>query len=361
MPTSTWRSARRRLAAVLATAALAAAAGCGGTGAQPDERSRARSGVASLAVVLPARDALALVDPGRGEVARIPVGASPWGVAVTRGRAYVSTARGVTVVDLARRRVVRRVSFRTRTGPIERGEYRAGGMGIAVSPDGRRVFVGVHAPDGGRGVLEAIDTRALRVVGSARVGIRPFDVLVTPDGRTVVSVDHDSYGVTLVDAATFAARFLRVAPLGDGAFDKLNYGAVDGRGRVLLPINGRVLAILDPGTGRVRTRPMRADVHQAGVTLSRGRLLTVGAESLVEGSPNLSVYELASRRERVLPLRRPHEDVAVSANGRTAHLTGGYTRGGWSGMTVVTLANGLTRELRLPAEPLGIATIPRPG
>lgn len=154
---------------------------------------------------------------------------------------------------------------------------------------------------------------------------------------------------------------MRIAPLGVGAFDKLNYGAVDGRGRVLLPINGRVLATLDPRTGRVRTRPMRADVHQAGVVFSRGRLLTVGAESLVGGSPNLSVYELAAGRERVLPLRRPHEDIAVSADGRTAYLTGGYTRGGWSGMTVVTLANGRMRELRLPAEPLGIATIPRPG
>lgn len=310
--------------------------------------------------MLPGEDALALVDPARGEVARVGVGASPWGVAVSGGRAYVSTARHVAVVDVGGRRVLARVPYRTRVRRVERGEYRGGGMGIAVSADGSRVFVGLNAEDGGRGMLEVLDTRRLAIVGAAPIGKRPFDVLVSRDGRAVYTVDHDSYGVTVLDARTLRGRFLRVAPLGGGAFDKLNYGAVDARGRVLLPVNGEVLAILNPRTGTITRRRLRARVHQAGVAISRGRLLTIGAEAL-EGDrgPNLSVYDLATGRERILALRRPHEDVAASADGRFAYLSGGYTRGGWNGVTVVTLASGRTRELPLPGLPLGIAVLSR--
>lgn len=311
-----------------------------------------------LAVVLPGRGELALVDPRRGARARIGVGASPWGVAVAGDRAYVSAARHVAVVDLRRRRLIARVPYRRPVAAVDYGEDRAGGMGIAVAPGGRRVYVGVHADGGGRGRLEVLDTRALRIVGSAPIGVRPFDVLAGRDGRTAFSIDHDSYGVTAVDGETLRTRFYSVAPLGRGAFDKLNYGAVDARGRLLLPVNGEVLAVLDPRTRRVRRRAMRAEVHQSGVAVSRGRLLTIGAESLTGGSPNLSVFDLRTGRERIVTLGRPHEDIAVGEDGKIAYLSGGYTRGGWAGFTEVDLDSGRVRETRLDDRPLGIAIVP---
>ena len=341
-------------AALIATLSLAA---CGRDPGSVSDAAPA-AGTPRLAAVLPDRDALALVDPDRGGVTEIAVGASPWGVVVSGSRAFVSTARDVAVVDLRSRRVVRRVPYRTRIPAVERGEYRRGGMGIAASADGRRVYVGVHT--GGRGVLEIVDTRRLRVTATARIGIRPFDVIAARRGRSVFTVDHDSYGVTKVDARDRSTRFFRVAPLGEGAFDKLNYGALDPGGRLLLPINGEVLAVLDPATGRVTRRPMRSRVHQAGVARSGSRLLTVGAEAL-EGSagPNLSVFDLRTGDERVIRLRRAHEDVVAGRDGTVAYLSGGYTRGGWRGLTVVSLRTGRTREVPLPAEPLGIALLPR--
>ena len=309
-----------------------------------------------LATVLPDRDALALVDPDRGTVAEIAVGASPWGVAISGSRAFVSTARHVAVVDVRRRRLVRRVPYRTRIPAIARGEYREGGMGIAASADGRQVYVGVHT--GGRGVLEILDARRLRMSARARIGIRPFDVLAHPRGDAVFTVDHDSYGVTEVDTRDVSTRTFAVAPLGRGAFDKLNYGALDARGRLLLPINGEVLAVLDPATGRVVERPMSSRVHQSGVARSGSQLLTVGAEPLGGSTgPNLSVFDLRTGRERLIALRRPHEEIAVSPDGGTAYLSGGYTRGGWKGLSVVSLRSGRTREVPLAAEPLGIALL----
>ena len=349
---------RRGPIALLVATAVSGLASCGATSDSPRAAPGA-GGEPRLAAVLPDRDALALVDPVRGTTSEVPVGASPWGVAVAGSRAFVSTARHVAVVDVRRRRVVRRVRYRTRIPVVARGEDRPGGMGIAAAPDGRRVFVGVHT--GGRGVLEVLDTRRLRMTASARIGVRPFDVLAGPGGRTAFTVDHDSYGVTAVDTRDATTRTFAVAPLGRGAFDKLNYGALDARSRLLLPINGEVLAILDPVTGRVVERPMSSRVHQAGVTRSGSRLLTVGAEALEgSGGPNLSVFDLRSGRERVIPLRRAHEDIAVSGDGRTAYLSGGYTRGGWRGLTVVSLPGGRTREVSLAAAPLGIALLPRP-
>ena len=361
MRTDARRSAERswRALALVRPAVAALTLGlvsCGGSSGAPRIAPDA-GGEPRLATVLPDRDSLALVDAARGTVSEVAVGASPWGVAVDGSRAFVSTARHVAVVDVRRRRLLRRVPYRTRIPVVARGEYRPGGMGIAASADGRQVYVGVHTR--GRGVLEVLDARRLKMIARANIGVRPFDVLAGPRGRTAFTVDHDSYGVTEVDTRDATTRTFAVAPLGRGAFDKPNYGALDARGRLLLPINGEVLAVLDPSTGRVVERPMASRVHQAGVARTGSRLLTVGAEALENsGGPNLSVFDLRTGRERVTPLRRPHEDIAVSGDGRTAYLSGGYTRGGWPGLTVVSLPSGRTREVSLAAAPLGIALLP---
>ncbi len=63
----------------------------------------------------------------------------------------------------------------------------------------------------------------------------------------------------------------------------------------------------------------------------------------------------------MIPLDGPHEDVAVSADGRTAYVTGGFTRDGyWNGISVVDLATGDTRRLPAGERPLGVAVLRSP-
>ncbi|MFI8961641.1 YncE family protein [Streptomyces sp. NPDC053493] len=311
-------------------------------------------------------DTVSFVDPARGAFDSVRVGTAPYGLVVgADGRAWVATAEGVAVVDTRSRTRLALVPYRTATGPATTGEYRGGGMGIALAPDGRRVYVGVNVP-GDNGVLEVIDTGSLRVTDRVPVGRRPFDVDVARDGSEVYATGHDSFDVTVVRADTLRTRRIEVAPYGTegglGSWLKPHYAAVrPSDGRLLLPFEGERLVVLDPRTGRSEILRMTADTHQHGVTVTPdGTLLAVGTgpiDPAVDHGPSLTV-RAPDGAERVFPLDGPHEDVAVSADGRTAYVTGGFTRdGSWDGLTVVDLTHGSSRRLAAGSRPLGIAVL----
>ncbi|MFJ9077460.1 YncE family protein [Streptomyces sp. NPDC102278] len=327
------------------------------TGATPD---------GTLLVADFGADTVTFVDPGRGPIAAVPVGEAPYGLTVgPDGRAWVATAEGVAVVDTATRDRVALIPYRTDSGPVTDGEYRGGGMGIALSPDGSRAYVGVNVP-GTTGVLEVIDTATRRTTDVVAVGRRPFDVDVARDGSEVYVTGHDSFDVTVVPTGTLRPRRVEVAPYGTegglGSWLKPHYAAVrPSDGKLLLPFEGERLAVVDPRTGRVTVERMTADTHQHGVAATPdGRLLMVGTGAVDPSDgkgPSLTV-RAPDGTERVHPLEGPHEDVAVSRDGRTAYVTGGFTRDGyWNGLTVVDLDDGRTRRLAAGARPLGIAVL----
>ncbi|MFB8090565.1 hypothetical protein [Streptomyces sp. NPDC055992] len=374
---------RSRPAALLAVVAAAAAlAGCAATDAPASPvTSPAAQAPAPSATAAPAPgttpdgtllvadfggDTVSFVDPERGTFDRVKVGTAPYGVAVgADGRAWVATAEGVAVVDTDQRTRLARIPYETRTGPVTTGEYRGGGMGIALSPDGRQAYVGVNVPDGD-GVLEVIDTGTRKVTGTAPVGRRPFDVDVSRDGKEAYATGHDSFDVTSVRTDTLRTRRMEVAPYGTegglGSWLKPHYAVVrPSDGKLLLPFEGERLAVLDPRTGKVAVERMTANTHQHGAAMAAdGTLLVVGTGPIAsdDEQPSLTIRK-PDGTERVVELDGPHEDVAVSRDGRTAYVTGGFTRDGyWNGITVVAL-DGRTPPVRLAAgeRPLGIAVL----
>ncbi|MEU7298428.1 hypothetical protein AB0A76_35455 [Streptomyces exfoliatus] len=311
-------------------------------------------------------DTVTFVDPARGATGSVKVGTAPYGLVVgADGRAWVATAEGVAVVDTATRQRLALVPYETDAGPVTTGEYRGGGMGIALAPDGRRVYVGVNVP-GGNGTLEVIDTATLEVTDTVPVGRRPFDVDVSRDGAEVYATNHDSFDVTVVEAGTLEPRRVEVAPYGTegglGSWLKPHYAAVrPSDGKLLLPFEGERLAVVDPRTGRTTIEPMTANTHQHGATVTAdGTLLTVGTGPIdpdVDRGPSLTV-RTPGGTERVYPLEGPHESVAVSKDGETAYVTGGFTRSGyWDGLSIVDLDSGDTRRLAAGSRPLGIAVL----
>lgn len=335
----------------LATALPFGAAGAAATAAHPD----------TLIVTNSNARHVSFVTTTLGVTAQVEVGALPWGMTLSGNRAYVATAEGVAVVDLARRTRIALVSYLSPVGtPGARfSDDRPGGEGIAASPDGRHVYVGVLSTDG-VSRLEILDTARLLMTGSVPVGQRPFQVLVAHDGSAVYTLDHDSFSVSVVDPVKRTARRIEVAPIGRSAFDKPHYAALLPDGRLLMPFAGKRLVFLDPHSGSSVTRPLSADTHQHGIALSpddkQALIVGTGAYGTARNGPSLTIYDLHSGKERILPLTRAHEHVAVSRNGRHAYLSGGFTfHDGWSGITVVDLERlAVTSEIAVPDLPLDI-------
>ncbi|KQX56710.1 MULTISPECIES: YncE family protein [unclassified Paenibacillus] len=311
-------------------------------------------------------DYVSFLNPASGSFEKLIVGQSPFAIAEgPNHRVYVSTAEGIAVVDTQLRRRVALVPYQAAVGKPQYGEYRPGGMGIAVSPDGRFVYVGVYLPSRSKSQLEIMDTENFSMTGSVSVGIRPFDVVTSLDGREVYSIDHDSYSVTAIDLASNKARTLEVAPYGHGGFEKPHYAAVRSDGRLLLPYQGRGLVVLDPVSGKYETKPLTGNTHQEGVALTPDgkQLLIVGIGSAgsATGKPNLTVLDIAAHAEKIIPLARMHQMVATSADGRYSYLTGGvtYADTGWNGMTVVDLESGAVRDFEIPDYPLDVQLLSR--
>ncbi|WP_344250161.1 YncE family protein [Isoptericola hypogeus] len=324
-------------------------------------------------------DGLAVVDPairrGSAVVDRIRVGAAPWDVAVHEGtgRVFVSTAEGVAVVDLATRERTDLLRYRHRPDRVAYGEYRPGGLGLAVSPDGERVHVAVST--GSESFLETLDSGSGEVVSSVPVGLRPFDVLVSADGDEVYTVDHDAFTVTVVDTATGAARPVEVAPFGTegglSSFEKPHYAVLDDGGDLLLPYQGRALARVDPESGEVTTTRLTADTHQHGVARAAdGTLVIAGNGPFGNAGSGPSIEVVApGGRSTVLPTERRHETVTTWQDGRgRTHgvLAGGYTQdGAWDGMTVVPLDAALggrdtSYEIHVPGRPQSVVPVTLP-
>jgi DNA-binding beta-propeller fold protein YncE len=235
-------------------------------------------------------------------------------------------------------------------------------MGIAMTPDGSRLAVAVYRSSG-PSILDIVDVAQLAVVSSVQVGIRPFQVLAAADNRTVYTVDHDSYSLTVVDLETGLARTLQTTPLGRGVFDKPHYAARRSDGALVLPYQGRVLQILDPSSGAETLIPLSAHTHQHGIvlTLDERQVVIVGTGPAgeVSNGPSLTLLDLATGHEEIVPLTRPHERIILSRDGRRAFLTGGYLlTGGWDGITVVDLEARTTREAAVPGAPLDGALLP---
>ncbi|WP_051433415.1 YncE family protein, partial [Promicromonospora kroppenstedtii] len=325
------------------------------------------------------RDTIALVDPDKsaGSAERpavldeITVGAAPWDVAVhaDTGRAFVSTAQGVAVVDLATRERTDLVGYQHRPARVAYGEYRPGGLGLAVSPDGDTVYVAVST--GEEAFLEQIDVADGDVVRSVPVGRRPFDVLVSDDGREVYTIDHDGFTVTVVDARSFAAHAIEVAPFGTegglASFEKPHYAVLDPDGDLLLPYQGRALARVDPATGDVTTTGLDADTHQHGVARADDGTLVIagnGPFGNADGGASIEVVSAAGG-STVLRTERRHETVTVwQHDGATfGVLAGGYTQdGAWDGLTVLPLAAALdgadeSYEIRVPGRPQAVVPV----
>lgn len=74
----------------------------------------------------------------------------------------------------------------------------SGPWGVAVSPDSTKVYVTNRGDD----TVSVIDTATNNVTDTVSVGSSPFEVAVTPDGKYVYVTNYNSGTVDVIDTAT---------------------------------------------------------------------------------------------------------------------------------------------------------------
>ncbi|MEQ1593566.1 MAG: beta-propeller fold lactonase family protein [Casimicrobium sp.] len=149
------------------------------------------------------RSSVSVVDVSTGMiVAIVPVGAAPIGVAVAPGGGLVYVAEhnsnSVAVISTNTNTVLAQISAGTKP------------MGVAVSPDGSRLYVTnfltATASGGGSvwvdGTLTVVDAFARTVLTTVAVGPNPYGVAVSPDGSRVFVANSGAGTVSVVDAAS---------------------------------------------------------------------------------------------------------------------------------------------------------------
>jgi YVTN family beta-propeller protein len=156
-------------------------------------------------------------------------------------RLYVGNSRGngVTIVDLGSLKV---------SGSIEVGEKI---HGVAIQPDGRRMFVTVESDN----TLRIVDTLTKKTTGIIQLTGRPNECAVTPDGKYVVVPIRDKDSVEIVDisrqqvvrilpikephnaVSTGSNRYVFVSSMGGNEVDLIDLGTLDYA--VHIPVGGR--------------------------------------------------------------------------------------------------------------------------
>jgi YVTN family beta-propeller protein len=99
---------------------------------------------------------------------------------------------GVTVIDNATHFV---------SGVVSLGDADHSGGG-AVSPDGRRFYTGSQKEGEESGYVSVIDTATHSITDVVAVGRRPTGVAVSPDGRVVYVTNLESHDVSVIETAT---------------------------------------------------------------------------------------------------------------------------------------------------------------
>lgn len=165
-------------------------------------------------------------------------------------RVFVVNTGGesVSVVDLEKMKEVRR--FKVGSSPY----------GVAVSPDGTKVAIGVE----GEGKVKFFDTTDFEQLGEVAIGEMHHDhIVLTPDGRYLLDANYHSDSIVGIDLETMKEAY-RIE--GASAPHVVKYGPLNQHAYVTCKkVTG--IAILDPAERQlVKFHPLK--VNPRGLTLS---------------------------------------------------------------------------------------------
>ncbi len=290
-------------------------------------------------------ESVSVIDTATDEVVGEPiaVGSGPGGIAITPdgGRVYVANRLSgtVSVIDTATDEVV--------------GEPIAVGLGskprgVAVTPDGKRVYVVAEGLD----TVQVIDTATDEVVGEPiAVGSEPFGIAITPDGTRAYVTDSGSESVSVIDTATDEVVG---EPIAVGASPW---------GIAIAPDGGRVyeanlasgsISVIDTATDEVVGEPIAVAVPTGIAITPDGSRVYVGNH----GSATVTVIDTASEETVGEPIAVGTNPLglAITPDGSRVYVASGNTE---SVSVIDTATDEVVGEpIAVGTTPLAIAIVP---
>jgi YVTN family beta-propeller protein len=271
----------------------------------------------------------------RAVVGTVGVVAGPHGMAVTPdGRwVYVSgdNASGVSVIDTASDRAVQ---------TIEVGKTP---HGLALTPDGKTLLVCVY----GENRVAFVDVATNTVLATVPVA-NPHTVTIQPDGTLayVASQEPGRFALVVIDLSSRSA--LRSLALDKAPRDpEFTY---DGKALYVTLAGVSAIEVLDPVTGkRVAEAPTGASPHVA--KLYRGAAF---ATAVVQGPGELQLFDPTTHQpvRSIAVGKQPHWQA--SPDGKTVYVT----NEGSNDVSVVDLASGQTATIAVGTAPRKIVVQP---
>lgn len=282
-------------------------------------------------------NSVSVIDTGtRKVVATIPVAAGPHGMAVSPdGRwVYVSgdASRLVNVIDTMMDRVVRTIDV----GKAPNG--------IALTGDGKTLLVTVNEEDR----VAFINTTTFAIVGNAAVP-KPHTIAIRPDGKLayVTSQEPGNSRLAVIDLAT--RTVIRTVALDhvprDGEF------ASDGKTLYFTEAGVNAVQVLDSQSESVRAQ-IATGVAPHYVNLFAGMKLGV---IVVQGPGEVLLFDPATNAGiRAIPVGKQPHWLALAGDAQTAYVT----NEGSNDVSIVNLSNGQTVTVPVGKSPRKVAVQP---
>jgi YVTN family beta-propeller protein len=278
-------------------------------------------------------------------VATVTVGPAPIGVAITPDgtKVFVAnhTSSNVSVIETTGHTVIATVTVG------------AGPNGVAITPDGTAAYVTNEAT----GNVTVINTSSYAIVATVAVGTHPQSVAILPNGTQAYVANNTSDNVTVINTSTYAI----VATVTVGNNPTSVAASLDGTKVYVANAGDNTVSVINTQTYTVFALSPVGNLFDAPY-ISQGIAVSPdGTEVYVANQNDNTLSTINSTTSMTSPETISAQDtptgIAITSNGKLAYVTA--RSGGF--VSVIDLSTGATlTTIPVGNNPIGIAITPGP-